>query len=253
MHSIYDFPEIYERVLCKPPEVVAQEVESLVTLLHRFGVESGAVLELACGTCVHATRLAERGYRCSGIDRSEPMLARAGYNAAMAGVTLDLQRGDVVDFEWPSPVDAVIFMSETFPLITEIEDLRRHFASVRRALRSGGPYIIDVDAHRHGVGTTHEVWGRRIVELEKGSVEIWHESLPGDRVEGTSHMKMHCRISTPDGDLATEDTWRIRADAPWHLRSLVEGLDEWTLDGFYSWHDLSSEIQDAGHYFMVLT
>lgn len=253
MYSIYDFPDIYERVLCHSPEMVTQEVNSILALLHRFGIESGSVLELACGTCVHAARLAELGFVCGGVDRSESMLARARQRAEVAGLSIDLCLGDVVDFEWPAPVDAVIFMSETFPLLTELADLRRHFASVRRALRPGGLYIVDIDAHRHGVGTSREVWGRRTVELEEGSVEIWHESLPGNWIEGTSHMKMHCRITKPDGDYSTEDSWRIRADSPWHLRTLVEALDDWELDGFYSWKDLSPEIQDEDHFFMVLT
>ncbi len=172
--------------------------------------------------------------------------------ALRAGVELDLRSANVIDFECAEPVDAAIFMSETFPLIIEYDDLRSHFAAVRRVLRLGGLYIVDIDAHRHGVGTKYEVWGERTVVVEGGEVEIWHESFPGDWVQGIAHIKMHCRIKLADGVHETADEWVLRVDSPSNLRVLVESLDDWSVDGFYSWRDCSQELQEERHCFMVL-
>jgi SAM-dependent methyltransferase len=252
MKSLYDFPEIYDQILCHDPSVVAQEATSIVELLRREGVESGSVLELACGTCAHAVELATRGFNCSGIDLSQAMLEGARRRASRAGVELDLRSANVIDFEWTDPVDAVIFMSETFPLITEFADIKSHFAAVRRALRPGGLYIVDIDAHRHGVGDKHEVWGERTVAIKGGEVEIWHESFPGDWVQGTTRTKMHCRIKLGGATYETQDEWVSRVDSPWNLRVLIESLGGWSVEGFYSWRDLSPEIQNERHCFMVL-
>ncbi len=249
--TIYDFPDVYDRVLCHRPEIVRQEVETIAALLAERGIRSGRVLELACGTCAHSVELAARGFECSGLDRSAAMLQGAAGRAGRHGVHLDLREADVVDFEWPHSVDAAIFMSETFPLITQYQQLRSLFDSVRRALRSGGCYIVDVDAHRHGVGVTHDVWGRRTVEIDGGSVEIWHESFPGDWIQGTARMKMHCRIRMGDSTHETEDEWITRVDSPWNLRVLVESFRGWKVDGFYSWRDGSTALQDEDHCFML--
>jgi SAM-dependent methyltransferase len=162
MKSLYDFPDIYDQILCHDPGVVAQEVDTIVALLQRHGILSGRVLELACGTCAHSVELAGRGFACSGLDLSPAMLQGARARALRASVELDLRQANVLDFSQPATVDAVIFMSETFPLITRDDELRSHFTAVRRALRPGGLYIVDVDAHRHGVGDKYEVWGSSI-------------------------------------------------------------------------------------------
>jgi len=252
MKSLYDFPDIYDQILCHAPDVVIQEVNSIVAILQRHGIGSGSVLELACGTCAHAVELAKRGFRCSGIDQSPAMLDGARTKAGAAGVSLDLRRGNIIDFEWAEPLDAAMFMSETFPLITGYDELVSHFASVRRAVRPGGLYIVDIDAHRHGVGDKYEVWGKRTVPVQDGEVEVWHESFPGDWIQGTSRMRMHCRIKLGEHLQETEDEWVIRADSPWNLRVLVESLGGWHVEGFYSWRDLSPVSEDDRHCYMVL-
>ena len=100
-------------------------------------------------------------------------------------VDIELIKADVVDFSLDAePFDCAIFMSETFPLITEYDELESHFRAVRRHVKVDGLYVIDIDSHERGIGTAYEVWGRRTVPLENGSVHVWHESFPGDWVRG---------------------------------------------------------------------
>src|SRR5919202_6188180 len=115
MRSIYDFPEIYDAVLQRPPEVIEAEVASIRRLLADRGITKGRILELACGTCPHGIRLARQGFSVTGIDRSRQMLDAARQRAALAGVELDLIEGDIVDFSLDTALfDCAIFMSETF-------------------------------------------------------------------------------------------------------------------------------------------
>jgi hypothetical protein len=188
----------------------------------------------------------------TGIDRSAAMLAKAQERAQAAQTHVQTVKADVVDFELGvSDYDAAIFMFETFPLITEYADIASHFLTVRRHMRRGGIYIIDVDACRHGIRMETGEWGRRTVSLPTGSVETWNEDLPGDWVQGINHMVLHCRICVDDQVYETRDDWYIRAYSPWDLALLARSLDGWQLDGFYSWRDLSIELSDQAHYFTV--
>ena len=180
--SLYDFPEVYDQILCHDAETVDREVKTIVDLLGTHGITGGRILELACGTCVHSIALARARFECVGLDLSERMLECAKRTASTARVNIELHKEDIIDFDLRQEFDCVIFMSETFPLIAGHKDVKSHFAAVRRHLRDGGLYIIDIDSHKHGVGTKCEEWGRRTVKIEGGTVDIWNESFPGDWV-----------------------------------------------------------------------
>ena len=170
-HSIYDYPDIYDAVLRAPLDQIELEASSVEQLLARRGIPRGRILELACGTCSHGIRLAQRGHDVVGLDLSEPMLAAAARHAQAAGVVLPLYRRDLIEFDLPQeePFDCVIFMAETFPLLTAYAELVKHFASVRGVLRGGRDLCGGCGcppsrrAHRiRGVGTTHHAAGRRL-------------------------------------------------------------------------------------------
>jgi hypothetical protein len=193
------------------------------------------------------------GYRVTGIDRSEAMLAEAARRADAAGVALELARADIIDFSLnSSPFDAALFLYETFPVLTAHDEITRHFRAVRCHLKAGGLYVIDLDARKHGVGTSAGEWGRKTLPIPGGSVEVWHEDFPGDWVQGTSHMTLHTRICRGSATIETVDDWRLRVYSPWELSVLVRTLEGWTLRGFVSWRDLSPDIADEQHYFLVL-
>ena len=77
MNSIYEFPDIYDAVLQRPPEVLEAEVASIRRMMADRGVTAGRVLELACGTCPHGIRLARQGFSATGVDKSCQMLDAA--------------------------------------------------------------------------------------------------------------------------------------------------------------------------------
>jgi len=181
------------------------------------------------------------------------MLREAQRRAAAAHVSLDLVQGNVVDFRSDiGSFDAAIFMYETFPLLTEYDDLLRHFGAVRNVMKVGGVYLVDLDARKHGVGVNTGEWGRRMITLPNGSVEVWHEDFPGDWVQGTSVMAMHCRATLSGVEYETDDLWRLRVYSPWDLTVLMRTVPNWKLNGFFSWRDLSTDIGQEEHYWMVL-
>jgi ubiquinone/menaquinone biosynthesis C-methylase UbiE len=244
MKSLYDFPQLYDLVLERPGSVVETEVQSLVHLFAEHNIAGGKVLELACGACAHGILLAKAGFQVVGIDRSAAMLAEAQCRAKAEDVNICTVEGDVIDFDLAkADFDAAIFMYETFPLITEQRDIVSHFCAVHRHLKRGGVYVVDVDVPRPSARTTGE-WGRRTLSLPDGYVETWCEDFP-------DHLTLHCRICLGDQVHETRDDWHVRVYSPRELYLLVQTLEGWQLDGFYSWRDLSVDISNVNHYFIV--
>jgi SAM-dependent methyltransferase len=236
----------------RPDEVVEAEVNTILRLLAKHSITGRKLLELACGACAHGIRLAGQGFQVTGIDRSIAMLDEAQRRAKLAGAGLQTIEGDVIQFNLDATdFDAAIFMFETFPVITDYDDIVSHFRSVRRHLKRGGLYIVDVDVRKRGVGIHTGEWGRRTETLPNGYVETWCEDFPGDWVQGTSHLVLHCRICLDGQMYETVDDWRLRVYSPWELSLLARTLEGWELDGFYSWQDLDADITNEAHYFTV--
>jgi SAM-dependent methyltransferase len=110
--------------------------------------QDGPVLELGCGTGRIAVPAARAGARIIGIDRSAEMLGRARTRIARArlGGRIVLVRGDIRDLPFRSRVrfSAVIAAYGILQSLTRERDLARTFESVRRVLRRGGLFAIDV-------------------------------------------------------------------------------------------------------------
>lgn len=94
-----------------------------------------------------------------------------------------------------------------------------------------------MDASRQGIRTEPGEWGRKTLPVGLG--ETWCEDLPGDWVQDTNHVVLHCRIHLGDAVYETRDEWAIRRDSPWELTLLARALEGWRMEGFYGWRDLT--------------
>lgn len=250
--SVYDFPQAYDAVLSRAPGAVEAEVESIDHLLHQRGCSRGRVLEVAGGSSAHGIRLAALGYRVTGVDRSQAMLSEAERRADEARVSVRLTQADWPAFDLEATdFDAALFMFETFPLITRLDDIVAHFDAVRRHLRDGGAYIVDVDSYGSGIRSASGVWGTKTVIYPGGSAEAWFEDRPGDWTEGVNTLVLHCRIHVGEELRVTRDEWTLHKYTPWDLALLASALVGWRLDSLRSWHDLSTNISTEAHYFAV--
>lgn len=136
------FNDDYVRTMEKITD--AQIAREVVFIEESLGVErGGAVLDLACGTGRHAVELAARGYEVVGFDLSLAMLSRAGDEAQDRGVKLNLVQGDMREMSFEEQFDGVFCWNTSFGYFEE-EKNAQVLAKVRRALKMGGLFLLDV-------------------------------------------------------------------------------------------------------------
>jgi len=140
-----------------------------------LGLKKGSrVLDVCCGTGRHAIALAKKGAKVTGIDISSKYLKAARADAKKAGVKVDFVRADARDFSVKDGFDAAICMFTSLGYSLDRKDDLKTVKSVRRALRPGGRFFLDmVEGERierilrfnEDNGITGEHWA----EFEDGS------------------------------------------------------------------------------------
>jgi SAM-dependent methyltransferase len=108
-----------------------------------LGLEPGMeVLDLACGHGRLANRLAARGARVTGLDRSAVFLERARADAAALGVDVEYVEGDMRAIPWQGRFDAVLNWFTAFGYHPD-DELRAILRGVRESLRPGGRFALE--------------------------------------------------------------------------------------------------------------
>lgn len=126
------------------------ECDMLERIFRRYG--TGPVqnlLDLGCGTGGHALPLAHRGYRVTGVDRSQAMLSRAQHKAGSvpwhtAQAPPTFLRGDMRSLDLNRQFDAVLMMFAALGYQLTNDDVLAALRTVRRHLRPGGLLVGDV-------------------------------------------------------------------------------------------------------------
>lgn len=102
-----------------------------------------SILDLGCGTGSHAVVLAQRGYRVTGVDRSEDMLRQATAKANKAGVSLELELADLKTYRDHREYDAVLMMFAVLGYQQSNEEVMDALRTARAHLRPGGVFVAD--------------------------------------------------------------------------------------------------------------
>lgn len=148
---VYDRPLAYD--IAFGFRDVVSEVDCLVAWFERAtGRFPASVLELACGPAAHAIEFASRGAVVSALDLSGAMCDYARQKAALAGVTLDLHQGDMVDFGLERRYELIATLSNSIAHVHTLDDLLAHLTTVARHLAQDGLYVLQVQHPRTFLG-----------------------------------------------------------------------------------------------------
>ena len=110
--------------------------------LSNHGVESGRILELACGTGILAIHLARSGYVVLGIDRSPEMVSIASMKGRyVKGVEFVV--ADMRNLDLEPKFDAVLCMFDSLNYLTALEEVSDVLQSISSILRDNGLFVFD--------------------------------------------------------------------------------------------------------------
>lgn len=122
----------------KTPEQVGQVLELL-------GLEPPAsVLDLCCGPGRHSLELARRGFRVTGVDRTEEYLNEARRRADEEDLDIEFVQRDMREFVRPGAFDVALNLFTSFGYFHDPEDDRTVLRHVRESLKPGGRLLMDL-------------------------------------------------------------------------------------------------------------
>ncbi len=115
--------------------------------------EGNSVLDLGCGPGLYTSRLAERGMRVTGVDYSRRSIAYARDYAEKNGLDITYRYENYLDLADAGQYDLVMLIFGDYCPLNP-EQRRTLLANVRRALKPGGRFVLDVSTRplrmKHG-------------------------------------------------------------------------------------------------------
>ena len=123
------------------------EVDYVHGLLRDRGVAPGKLLEIGCGTGVHAKLFIEQGWHVTGVDLSEEMLSRAKSRFDNLGAEIRRRarflQCDARTLDLGERFDVVVALFHVMSYQAGQDDLGLAMATARRHLEPGGVFVFD--------------------------------------------------------------------------------------------------------------
>lgn len=168
MEAYTSFASVYDTFMDNVP--YKEWGEYIHSILCRYDVPDGIVLDLGCGTGSMTEVLAGYGYDMIGVDNSADMLELAMEKRIRSGYDILYLLQDMRGFELYGTVRAVVSVCDSVNYITEPEELEEVFRLVNNYLDPGGIFIFDFNTEYK----YREVLGDRTIAEDRGVCSfIW--------------------------------------------------------------------------------
>jgi len=141
MDAYTSFAQVYDLFMDNIP--YEEWCGRIVEILREYGIDSGLVLDLGCGTGSMTELLAQRGYDMIGVDASEEMLELAVEKRERSGHDILYLLQDMREFELYGTVRAIVSVCDSINYITEEEDLLEVFRLMNNYLDPKGIVLFD--------------------------------------------------------------------------------------------------------------
>ncbi|GBG03764.1 SAM-dependent methyltransferase [Azospira sp. I13] len=188
------------------------EADFIIEQVRAHAPGARSILELGCGTGIHAQLIAEAGYAVHGIDFSEAMLAsaqarRAGLAPELQG-RLDFSQGDVRAFRSGRTYDVVISLFHVFSYQTRNADLQAAFATAAEHLAPGGVLVFDYWYGPAVLAQRPETRVKRLSDGDLSVLRIAESSL--DDMASTVDVNYETTVSVGETREVIRETHRMR-------------------------------------------
>jgi SAM-dependent methyltransferase len=120
------------------------EIDQILTLVNIR--PQSHILDLCCGTGRHSLELARRGFKVTGVDRTQAYLNQAKEQAKSEGLNIEFVQDDMRNFCRPECFDFVISMFTSFGFFENQADDRKVTNNIYRSLKSAGLLLMDLSS-----------------------------------------------------------------------------------------------------------
>jgi ubiquinone/menaquinone biosynthesis C-methylase UbiE len=192
------------------------DAQFYIQLLSRYG---GDCLEICCGTGRVLLELAVAGLTCSGLDYAPSMLEEARRKASERGLQVDLQSGDMRDFDLGRTFANILIIGNSFTHLNTLDDIQRHLKSVRRHMRGGSKFIVDMFNPRLDLLLKAERYHAMdfIDPIDNQPVIVYEES----RYDSAAQMKFNRWFYEKNGTIESAGDLPMRIFFPQELDALL--------------------------------
>ncbi len=180
------------------------------------------VLDIACGTGRHVFGLANRGYKCTGLDYTTERIKIARDRARREGKSVKLLQGDATQLKYENEFDAVLALYILF-LLPNDEDVQKCLSQIHRALKKGGIVICNIGnpfyKGKHWFSLDAIYKGLNVLEERAPGVKITEicRLRDFDPVHGVAWWDETNIIEAPDGTHIFPDRERLRLFTYWDI------------------------------------
>lgn len=172
----------------------AGEAKYVADVLRNYGTDISSVLDIGCGTGIHAGYLAEADYHVHGIDQSSVMLDEAERQRESAREEirerLTFSCADARNLDLGVDFDAVVALFHVMSYQTTNADFLAVLKSVHGHLREGGLFFFDC---WYGPAVLTEQPEVRVKELSNDSVRVLRIAEP-QLLENENIVEVNYRI-----------------------------------------------------------
>lgn len=168
METYTGFAAVYDTFMDNVP--YSEWGKYIRSMLCKYGVKNGLVLDLGCGTGTMTEILAGYGYDMIGADNSEDMLELAMEKRIQSGYDILYLLQDMREFELYGTVRAVVSVCDSVNYITDPQDLEKVFRLVNNYLDPEGIFLFDFNTEYK----YREVMGDCTIAEDRGECSfIW--------------------------------------------------------------------------------
>lgn len=143
MEAYTSFASVYDTFMDNVP--YEKWGSYICSMLCKYGINDGIVLDLGCGTGTMTEFLAGYGYDMIGVDNSEDMLELAMEKRLKSGHDILYLLQDMREFELYGTVRAIVSACDSLNYIIEEQDLRRVFELAHNYLDPDGIFLFDMN------------------------------------------------------------------------------------------------------------
>lgn len=202
--------------------------------LRLHGAKSGALLDLGCGTGVHAVQFARMGWQVTGVDLSAAMVRRAEERCSRDGLPAHFRQGDVCKIGPERNFDIVVSLFHVASYQTSRSKLRDMFVNANAALKPGGVMLFDYwyggAVLAQGCETRVKIVDRPPLRITRIAQSDHHEAAAQVQVNYT----LFCEDTAQSKIDRVEETHHLRYWFPFEIESLLHETGFKAM-GHYAW------------------